>query len=419
MKIKLLKHQASFVKNITDRHLALVAGYGAGKTRAFIAKAFDLSSRNVGSIALLLEPTAPLLHDILLPEFESFLQEYEISYKIRKSPNINITIKFYNGETTLLLRSAENWQRLIGVNAAFIGIDEFDTMNKEDALAAYDKLQGRLRSGNVRQIFTTTTPESFNAAYELFEKRKIGKIIRASSYDNPFLPDDFLENLEKNYTEEQKQAYIHGIFCNITSGSVYKYFKRHLHNSFENPIAIAGYYETLHVGADFNIGGCVSIVLVERGDNWHVVDTIVSYDTYDTINNFLTKYGNHQIIFYPDASGQNRKTNASMSDIQMLKQHFEVVVDKSNPSVQDRVTAVNSAFMNNRLFINVLHNQELTESLEQHAYNLKTQAPEKFMMHPAHDDFNDALGYFVAKVMPVHRPKTNIKTVQEVPQIRY
>ena len=395
--IPLLKHQAAFIRDDQTRHLLLLSGFGAGKTFAFVSKAYDLAFKNQGHTGILLEPTAPLLYDILIPTFLEFLDEYSLPYRFVKAPQPVLTLIFGDKTTKILLRSAENWQRLIGVNAAFIGLDEFDTLKKEVALMAYKKLQGRLRAGNVRQMFSTTTPEGFNAAYELFEKQSIGRTIRARTTDNPFLPDDFIDDLRKNYPANLLEAYINGNYVNLTSGSVYSYFSRSTHHA--NHTVQEG--ETLLIGQDWNVGGSVSIVFVQRQEGIVAVDEVISHDTKAVISNLNAKYPGHRIEVYPDASGNNRKTNASDTDIALLRQAgFSVYVNASNPSVKDRVNTVNNLFDKKRLWINVDKCPRLTEALEQQAYD-KNGEPMKGNNHPEPSDFNDALGYCIAYKFPI------------------
>lgn len=397
--ILLLDHQADFIEDDHTRHILLLAGYGAGKTHAFIGKALDLASKNIGHTGILLEPTAPLLHDILIPDITSFLETYDIEHTLIKSPQPNLTIRFENGTTKILMRSLENWQRLIGVNAAFIGTDEMDTVKKDVALMAYKKLQGRLRKGNVRQMFNTTTPEGFSAAYELFEKMKIGRIIRAKTYDNPFLPQDFIDDLVKNYPPNLLEAYVNGKFVNLTSGSVYSYFNRVNHNTDR----MAKDTEVLHIGQDFNIGGSISIVFLIDGDKMYAVDEINSHDSFSIGGNVRKRYESNKVVVYPDASGNKGTTNATQSDIEILQDSgFIIDAPKSNGRVQDRVNAVNALFSHGRLFVNVNKCPRLTEALEQQAYD-KNGDPEKFSGAGTIDDYLDAFGYAVVRKFPIVR----------------
>lgn len=398
--IPLLNHQVEFLQDDTTRHILLLAGYGAGKTFSFVAKAYDLASKNVGHTGILLEPTAPLLHDILIPDMLSFLEGNDIEHTLVKSPQPNLRIRFDNGETKILLRSLENWQRLIGVNAAFIGTDEMDTVKKEVVLMAYKKLQGRLRKGNVRQMFNTTTPEGFAGAYELFEKMKMGRIIRARTYDNPYLPADFIKDLEDSYPPNLLEAYVNGRFVNLKSGTVYSYFDRKKHHSDIE----ANENETLFIGQDFNVGGCISTIHVIRGDSVIRVGEISSKDSFQIEGNIRAEYQKNPVVMFPDSSGDSESSNATKSDISILREAgFIMEYPPSNGRIADRVNAFNGLLSHNKYFINTNKCPKGTEALEQQIFDTNGN-PEKFSGAGTIDDYNDSAGYFVVRRYGLNRP---------------
>ena len=403
-KIILLPHQGEFIADHTTKHLALISGYGAGKTFSFCHKAIDLARRNVGSRGLLLEPNAPLLHDILIPDFEEALRITHTKYTLKKTPNYNYTLHFKDGDTVVMLRSFENWERLIGINAAFIGVDEIDTVKEEIATKGVQKLQGRLRSGKVRQLFFTTTPEGFKWAYKFFEKNKHmtdRRIIRAKTIDNIFLPSDFIKTLKENYPAQLLEAYMNGRFVNLAAGTVYKQFEREQNDTKEEQNG----KEPLYIGLDFNVGKMSAAIGVFIDSNLHIVEELKEiYDTPAMIRTIQEKYGrDREIHIYPDGSGDSRKSvNASTTDLKLLKDAgFKVHAPKKNPPVRDRVVTVNTNFINarghSRLYVNVSACPVLVEGLEQQAYD-KNGEPDK---HSGVDHILDALGYLVMGVLPI------------------
>lgn len=399
MDVKLLNHQYELLADTQTKIIGLISGYGGGKTYAACRKAIQLSYLNSGFTGIITEPTFPLLRDVFIPEMKLALDEWGIEYKFNSSNSI-----FYlmiNGkETKIICLSMENVDRLIGINAAWIICDEFDTTKAELAYKAFNKLLGRLRSGNVRQFVITTTPEGFRAAYRIFvtEKDDSKKLIHAKTTDNKYLPLDFIETLKAQYPANLLEAYLNGKFINLTSGSVYKYFNRDTHNSNET----IKQNDILYVGADFNIGACINIVSVKRDDKMIAVDEIISYDTKAMIENLKEKYERHIIYIYPDASGDNRKTNADYTDIQLLRNaNFKVFNNASNPSVIGRVNTMNNQFEKGKLLVNIKQCPQLTNALEQHAWDIKTQAPEKFSEHPSVDDYNDSFSYCIAYLNPI------------------
>jgi PBSX family phage terminase large subunit len=382
----------------TTKIFGLISGFGAGKTYVACRKAIQLAYLNAGHDGIITEPTFPLLRDIFIPEMKKALEDWGVPYRFNSSNSI-FTLDINGVDTKVLCMSMENVERLIGVNAAWIICDEFDTTKQELAYKAFIKLLGRLRAGSVRQFVITTTPEGFRAAYRIFVKEADSskKLIQAKTTDNKYLPADFIDTLKSQYPANLLDAYMNGNFVNLVSGTVYKYFTRLTHSSNEE----LKDGDTLLIGQDFNVDACISIVMVQRGDKIIAVDEIVSYDTKAIIFNLKDRYPNNRIEIYPDASGDNRKTNASETDIQMLQQAgFSVYVNSTNPAIKDRVNIVNNMFDKNRLLININKCPKLTEALEQQAYNERGE-PEKQNTHPANDDYNDALGYCIAYKFPI------------------
>ena len=162
LEVKLLPHQYELLADTSTKIIGLVSGYGAGKTYAAVRKALQLAFLNPGCAGVITEPTYPLLRDILFGDLENALVEWRVPYKFNKSSAV-FTLDVNGAKTPILCRSMENWERLIGINAAWIICDEFDTSKTEIALKAYEKLLGRLRAGNTRQFIITTTPEGFRA----------------------------------------------------------------------------------------------------------------------------------------------------------------------------------------------------------------------------------------------------------------
>jgi len=407
VEVELLPHQRLFLADTSTKFLALVAGFGAGKTVALAHKAIQLAYLNKGATGILLEPSYPLLHDILIPALEAELDRMGIPYEKRVTPNVNFYLYFdANNPTTLLLRSFENWQRLIGVNAAFVGVDEIDTVRKDIAKLAWNKLQGRLRAGRVRQMFTTSTPEGFGFLYEWFYKeqgRPDRRLIQARTTDNPYLPADFIDSLYANYPENLIEAYINGKFVNLQSGTVYRMFDRLEHH--QSITLEKG--EKIHIGMDFNIERMAAVAAVIRDGKMLVFDEFVDiYDTFEMAKAIKSRYWmyNRDITIYPDASSRQRHSSASQTDLTILrKEGFSISLDGRNPTVKDRIMSVNAAFRSMRgdtvLYIDTDRCPNLTEALEQLAY--RNGEPDK---SSGYDHITDALGYFVHKHFKAQRP---------------
>ena len=400
----LLPHQLKFCEDIDHRKLALVCGFGAGKTYALVSKSIILASMNVGCISAIFEPTAPMLRDILMRTMNELLELWEIPFTFRASPLPEYQLQFKEGVHTILLRTILTYQRLRGQNLCAVGFDEADTVNKRDAEQAMNMALARLRSGDVQQFYATTTPEGHSWAFDTFEKnaKDDTRLIKAKTSDNPYLPEGFIDSLLENYPPQLIQAYLNGNFCNLTTGQVYDKFDRNIHVLETDPVI--NEHEPIRVGIDFNIGNMNAVIGIAAANKFIVIDEISkSHDTDSLAKEIKAKYPFNKIYVYPDASGGNRSTNASKTDIQILESYgFLNQSALSNPAIRDRVNSVQGMFLNGKGESKMMISKKairLIECLELQSYNDKGE-PDK---DSGYDHMNDALGYITWRLFnPLH-----------------
>ena len=400
----LLPHQQKFCEDIDHRKLALVCGFGAGKTYALVSKSIILASMNVGCISAIFEPTAPMLRDILMRTMNELLELWEIPFTFRASPLPEYQLQFKEGVHTILLRTILTYQRLRGQNLCAVGFDEADTVNKRDAEQAMNMALARLRSGDVQQFYATTTPEGHSWAFDTFEKnaKDDTRLIKAKTSDNPYLPEGFIDSLLENYPPQLIQAYLNGNFCNLTTGQVYDKFDRNIHVLETDPVI--NEHEPIRVGIDFNIGNMNAVIGIATANKFIVIDEIAkSHDTDSLAKEIKAKYPFNKIYVYPDASGGNRSTNASRTDIQILESYgFLNQSALSNPAIRDRVNSVQGMFLNGKGESKMMISKKairLIECLELQSYNEKGE-PDK---DAGYDHMNDALGYITWRLFnPLH-----------------
>lgn len=414
--------QAQFL-NMPHKFKAFVAGFGSGKTWvgcSSLGKHFlEFPRVNAGYFA----PTYAQIRDIFYPTVDEALYPWGFNVKIRES---NKEVDLYQGRRfygTIICRSMEKPETIIGFKIGKALVDEIDVLKTEKARTAWRKIIARLRflkDGLQNGIDVTTTPEGFKFVHQQFveqvrEKPQLAEmygLIQASTYDNEInLPDDYIPSLLASYPEQLIAAYIDGQFVNLKTGSVYVAYNRHL-NACDDQIQPG---ETLFIGMDFNVGKMAAITHVKRLGLPCAVDEIVNaYDTPDMIRRIKERYwlydGNDYkptcaIRIYPDASGDSRKSvNASATDIQLLKNAgFQVIVNHSNPPVKDRINSMNGMFCNamgqRRYLVNHHKCPTYTASLEQQAW-AENGEPDKTT---GHDHTNDAGGYFLQKEYPLIR----------------
>lgn len=392
LELSLLPHQDDFVFS-EAKHTVLVAGFGSGKTEGAVVKScirlIETNPRlNVGYYL----PNYPLINDIAVPRFSQFFDDNKIKYKYNEQKK-TFTTKFGK----VLLRNMTKPETIVGYETFYSIVDEIDILPKVKAGKVFKKILGRNRQkdpkGRKNSVDLVSTPEGFNFLYTFAVKEASADklLIKARTLDNPFLPDDYVETLAAEYTEEELTAYINGEFCNLTSGSVYKSFKRDKHNTDVLPTP----GEPLYIGMDFNVEKMSCIVHVIRNGAMYAVDQILKkYDTDDLAQAIRDKYPRNQIEINPDASCKARSTSG-LSDYDILindDYDFNVNVRRKNPEVLHRIRAVNKSFENGKYFVNCATCPDYADALEQQAY--KDGLPDKTS---GLDHVLDAGGYCVVE----------------------
>ena len=406
--------QASFLA-MPHKFRAYVAGFGSGKTwvgcGGLMQHFWEYPRINAGYFA----PTYPQIRDIFYPTVEEVARDWGLRVDIVES---NKEVHIYEGRRyrgTVICRSMEKPETIIGFKIGKALCDELDVMKAQKARLAWRKIIARMRyavDGLKNGVDVTTTPEGFKFVYEQFVKAVRDKphlgglygLIQASTYDNAAnLPDDYIQSLLDSYPPELIDAYLRGQFVNLTSGSIYPNFDRNLNHTD----AEMREGEPLHIGMDFNVLRMAAVVYVIRDGRPLAVDELVDVRDTPAMARMIAERWRpgHAITIYPDASGQNTSSkSASESDLSILRQAgFSLNVTGTNPAVRDRVLATNAMLLNangeRRMQVNTHRCPKFTEGLEQQAYD-KNGEPDK---SSGVDHVNDAGTYPIARLFPVIR----------------
>lgn len=388
-------HQLKFV-NSEYKHTGASWGYGTGKTYAACAKIVKhLLQFNCTCVYFF-----PIFSQIESTGFPLMMKQLEWA-GIRSKPNINkATINTVYGNVRFI--SYETHPSAIqSFSAGYIVVDEIDSINLDKAINVSDLVLARCREplvdadGNIHtnKIDYISTPmNGYNFLHYFFVDNADDQhkhITFEHSRRNRHNPPDYVKDLSRQYTPEQKKAFLGGEFVRLDSGIIYHYYNREKHNSKES----ISKTDALHIGIDFNVGNMSGVVGKMVNNKLHIVEEIVGLqDTFDLINYLKSRYPTNQINAYPDSSGQNRNVASIYTSIDMLERaDYFVHALKHNPKVQDRITKLNKAFVEGNLLINVNSCPNLVKALELQPYNKKGE-PDKSR---GHDHLNDALGYVV------------------------
>lgn len=406
MRFQLTEPQSRFFQSQAP-FVAMVSGFGAGKTNTLVLKMLEQKFRYPSIDLGYFAPTYPLVRDILYPRISDILGESGHRFRIHRTEHVI----YIAGHGRIICRTMDAPERIVGFEIGHAFIDEFDTLKTEAALDVWRKVMARVRQkfpdGARNRILVATTPEGFRATYQLFarEARPGYELITASTHSNAAnLPEGYIESLRMRYPPQLIEAYLDGRFVNMASGAVYPDFDRHRNHSD----AQLREQEAVHVGMDFNVHRMVAAISVIRDQRPITVQELTGVrDTPAMAQMLLQRFQQrgHPVTVYPDASGAaHRSVNAAESDLSILRQAgLTVRVGSSNPAVRDRVNAVNALILNDagerRWQINTERCPVLTTALEQQAYDERGE-PDK---SSGHNHAVDAVGYFLCQRWPITR----------------
>jgi len=416
--LKLNRPQHRFISH-PKKFSAFVGGYRSGKTFVGCVRMCINALEHPGIPQGYFAPTYPQITDIFYDTMPEVAEAFGLYADIVASKK-RVYLRDSLGRvlSTIVCKSMEHPGRIVGFNIAHALVDEIDCMKINKADAAWKKIIARMSTvmaGRPQNtIDVTTTPEGFNFVYKKFvselaareDQQEFYGIVHASTRDNAKnLPEDYIKSLRASYPANLVDAYIDGLFVNMTSGSVYPEFCR-TKNHCDTTVQPG---EPIHVGIDFNVNNMAGIIYVMRDGALHAADEMVKVrDTPELARMIRERYllQGHHVTVYPDASGQNTSSKgASISDLSILQQAgFTIRANSVNPRVKDRVNAVNAQILSGsgvrRLKVNTNKCPALTECLEQQPYNDHGE-PDKTT---GHDHACDAAGYPIAFLFPVCKP---------------
>lgn len=391
MEIELLPHQEQALLS-EKKFVALAIGLGGGKTWTGVHWVLNRSLDSPQARGFIGANTFSQLQNSTLTAVFNELQRVGIDWSYNKSSGmLNILGKEW------LCKSMDNYDVLRGIEVGEIWLDEC-AYSKEEA---FKVILGRLRDKRGKlQMLLTSTPKGYNWFYHYmhpdgtkFDPEMV-EMIRGTSKDNVFLPEGYLETLEKQYDPKLLKQELGGEFVNISSGNVYYAFNRACVTKVDYRKGFP-----IWVGMDFNPHRMSAVLCQIVGNRLHVFDEV--YDTNRGANTLRmaeilkSKYGS-KLNIVPDSTGVKATSNANRSDIQILKDAGFKVSVSPNPFRVDRYAAVNTAFHRDLVSIDESC-KNLISDLDAVCY--RADSDQVDTSDPNHGHMTDAFGYVLYRTI--------------------
>lgn len=407
MKI-ILKPSQWTVFNCDQRFRVVVAGRRFGKTYLALVELCQ-AAWGPGRLVWYVAPTYKQGKRIAWKPLKQMTRPYWAS----KPNETDLRIELVSGGT-ICLRGADNYDSLRGDGLDFLVLDEYASIARE---AWTEVLRPALADKQGRALFIGT-PQGRNHFHDLYESAQSQPQWAAFQFTTAEGGNVLAEELVLATQELDARTYrqeFEATFENLTAGTVYYAFDR-----TANVQAIT-YSPRLPLfwSLDFNINPMCSVIGQREHNQLYVLQELVLPDsnTWAACEEFLART-NPWITGYPltvnvygDATGDARKTSASRTDWQIVKDFFGRYTDRyravfheprTNPPVKDRVNCVNAMLQNQAGVRRLLMDpqcKELIRDLERVGWKADPNGnvlADIDKADPMRSHVSDALGYMIA-----------------------
>lgn len=396
--LSLTKSQFQFI-TAEEKFALYAAGLGSGKSFSGAHWAREKIAQDSKAKGLIGANTYNQLRNATLTTFFGVLEEYNIPYSYNQQRNtIDVAGRL------VYAYSMENYESIRGIEIGWFWLDEVRDTKEQ----AFKVVLGRLRDKNAEKLEgrLTSSPCGYNWLYDYFvgdKKTDDFRMVQGTSFENPFLPEGYIETLKSSYDEKTFQQEVLGQFVNTGIGQVYYAFNRQRN---VKPISRDPKFQVM-VGMDFNVNPMTAVIFQCIDNRIHVIDEIWQNGSRtETMGEVLLKKYGPNLKIIPDSTGLKQTTNSNKSDHEILRgMGFDVVYNK-NPARMDRYNVVNNLMEKDRLIIspNCLH---LIKDLEQVSFK-EGSAQLDTSLDKSLTHISDALGYGAWYCFPIIKPTAGV-----------
>jgi hypothetical protein len=315
----------------------------------------------------------------------------------RRTSEQELLIELPNG-SIIQLHGADRPDRLRGVGLDFVVMDEFADMRLETWNAV---IRPALSDRRGRALFIGS-PKGRDHFYDFYSAAKFREnwaTFRYATENGGYVPADELAALSVDM-DPQLFAQEFGACFEDMQSRVYRAF-----DLDKNVIELSRSPSPLLVGMDFNVNPMTAVVAQRSGDQCHIIDEIVLYNsnTQQMMQEINRRYEGCEGIVHPDPSAESRKTSAPAgeTDLTIIERAGWPVFRNPPFKVVDRVNSVNAMLLNaqgsRRLLVSP-NCKHLIKALDGLTYKEGSKIPDN---RSGLDHITDALGYLIMGVFPI------------------
>jgi hypothetical protein len=407
------------------RYRVLVAGRRFGKTELALAELLRTAQNSPNRLVWYIAPTKTDAKRIIWPRLKTVTRHLWAKQPVESELRIDLI----NG-SSIAVKGGFNPGNLVGQGLDLVVLDETADL-KPDAWS--QSLRPALADRQGRALFLGT-PKGRNHLFDYFQSAESNPDEWAS-YQFTTEQGGIVQKSELLSASRTMDSNTFGQQFEARFNAIGTY---RAYVAFDHAANIRDVHfepsAPLIWSLDFNVDPMCMLIMQNVHDNVYILQEIAvrshSSTTQEACRIFVEHatpylkivartYGALNVKIYGDASGHQRRTSATDTDWNLIRQYFathhrgEIQISchqaKANPLVRDRINCVNSRLRNHlgdpQLFITP-GAKELIRDLEEVCYTTdSTGSPttelNKSDRHRTH--MSDALGYYISQAFPLKR----------------
>lgn len=273
--------------------------------------------------------------------------------------NRKTVIRFLNG-STIMFKTLSDWEQFMSTEFTWIEFEEASFLDE----IVFIKLMTRLREAKkaewkdyYRSLFMHTNPQGkrgwLNKNFiNPKTKHKGYRYVTASTRENTFLGEEYVEMLEEQFSAEQIAEMIEGLDQDNDNTIAFPQF---LQDNVQTNIEI-DYNYPLILSCDFNYNPMCWYLMQERDGVWYVLRELIKQNVTtkqmcELVQPVIDEFRLKKLVIMGDSHGRDKKTNGS--DYSVMLNHFmnagydvTLRVQNANPPIKERLAVLRGYIRN-------------------------------------------------------------------------
>ena len=345
-----------------SRFKVVVTGRRWGKSVLGREIALKTAKNTNDALVWIVTPTREMAKDIHWDALKERVRQLNWRVKVNET---NLSITRLRNNSKIVLKTADNPDRLRGRGLDLVIPDEFGSMNQE----VWAKILRPALTDKKGSAVFISTPNGKDVLFELYNHAQTQSDWKSWHYttmDSPFIDNSEIEQAKR---ELDKYSFAQEYLASFETGDNPPYYA---YTAYNHSLYVLNNNLPVIVACDFNATEKpMSWVIGQRENNsTHWTKTFShTFTNTQTMCEIVQEYlkGLHQhykhIIFYGDYAGKHETSNSSFSDWEIIEHNFKNTAGKFEKkikpckSIRDSIASTNAQLCNTlnerKQFVNV------------------------------------------------------------------